>query len=114
MTPVTLSWLVIWFVILSVRTFWIAGSWIRGSTVATHRPVLDTSLPAHTPSTATGASTQPSTISTMANVARQLKCRRRRPPAPALPWSAAVSARSRSSSARSSWLSPESSAPGAG
>ena len=101
MVPVRLSWLVIAVVILSVRTFWIAGLWISGSTVATHRPVSETSLPAHTPSTATGAITQPSTMSTMATRVRQLKCRRRPEPA-ALPRSPAVSARSRSSSARSS------------
>ena len=77
MVPVRLSWLVIWFVILSVRTFWIAGSWISGSTVATHRPVSETSLPAQTPSTETGASMQPRTMSTMETGVRQLKCRRR-------------------------------------
>ena len=80
MVPVRLSWLVIWFVILSVRTFWIAGSWISGSTVATHRPVSDTSLPAQTPSTATGPSMQPRTMSTMETGVRQLKRRLRLAP----------------------------------
>jgi hypothetical protein len=56
------SWLTTWSVILSVSTFWIAGSWISGSTVATQRPVSDTSVPAQTPITATGARMQPSTI----------------------------------------------------
>ena len=104
MVPVRLIWLVISFVILSVSTFWMAGSWISGSTVATHRPVSDTSVPAQTPSTATGPSMQPSTMSTMETGVRQLKCRRRPAPAP-WPLSLAVSARSRSSSARSSGLS---------
>ena len=77
MVPVRLSWLVISVVILSARTFWIAGSWISGSTVATHRPVSETSLPAQTPSTATGASMQPRTMSTRATGVRQLIRRRR-------------------------------------
>ncbi len=82
MVPVRLSWLVICVVILSVRTFWMAGSWISGSTVATHRPVSDTSVPAQTPSTATGATTQPRTMSTMETGMRQLKRRRRAGPSP--------------------------------
>ena len=84
MTPFRFSWLVISFVILSVRTFWIAGSWISGSTVATHRPVSETWLPAQTPSTATGASTQPRTMSTMETGVRQLKRRRACLPAASL------------------------------
>ena len=32
--PVTLRWLVISFVTLSVRAFWTAGSWMRGSMLA--------------------------------------------------------------------------------
>ena len=79
MVPVRLSWLVICFVILSVRTAWMAGSWISGSTVATHRPVSCTSVPAQTPSTATGPSMQPRTMSTMETGVRQLKRRRRAP-----------------------------------
>src|ERR1700751_2083868 len=38
MVPVTLSRLVISVVILSVRTFWMAGSWISGSPLAPQRP----------------------------------------------------------------------------
>src|SRR5690242_4730565 len=101
MVPVRLSWLVICCVILSVRTFWMAGSWISGSTVATQRPVSDTSLPAQTPSTATGPRMQPRTMSTMETGVRQLKRRRRGAPALS-PRSLAVSSRRRSSSARSS------------
>src|SRR6266581_5537828 len=104
MIPFRLSWLVISFVILSVRTFWMAGSWISGSTVATQRPVSETWLPAHTPSTATGASRQPRTMSTMDTGVRQLKRCRRAGPSP-WPRSLALSARRRSSSARSSGLS---------
>ena len=52
----------------------------RGSaarTVATYRPVSETSLPAqHTPITETSASTQPKTMSTMERGVRQLKRRR--------------------------------------
>ena len=77
MMLVRLILLVISFVILSVRKFWIAGSWISGSTVATHRPVLETSLPAQTPRTETGASMQPRVMSTTAKMARQLMRRRR-------------------------------------
>ena len=75
-TPFRLIWAMTWSVILSVRAFWTAGSWISGSTVATYRPVSETSLPAHTPITETSASTQPRTMSTMETGVRQLKRRR--------------------------------------
>src|SRR6266581_2710859 len=107
-----LSRLVISAVILSVSTFWIAGSWISGSTVATYRPVSETSVPAQTPITATGASTQPRTIRTTETMARQLMRRRRTWPVPWLSC-AAVAARRRSSSARSSGLSSRFAAAGA-
>src|SRR5215211_8180317 len=87
-----------------------AGSLASGATVATYRSVLVTWLRAHTATPASGASTQPSTISSAATTVRQ-RCRAARPvaPPPAVAsgcrtWRrrVATSARSRSSSARSS------------
>jgi hypothetical protein len=82
------------------------GSRISGLAVATNRSVSATWLCTHTVASATGASRQPSTISTAARIDRQLNRRRRRAVR-----RVATSPRSRSSSARSSTLNP---GPGAG
>src|SRR4029453_6127964 len=57
---------------------WMAGSLARGVTVATYRSVLVTWLRAQTATPASGASTQPITISSTATIVRH-RCRRARP-----------------------------------
>src|ERR671913_37902 len=101
---------------------WMAGSEASGLTVATYRSVLVTWLRVQIAATDSGASTQPTTISSVATMVRH-RCRP--PPAavgrPALPpcpcpctceRRVVTSARSRSSSVRSSMLSVVSSAIG--
>src|ERR1700742_4554173 len=103
--------LVISEVSLALSACWIGGSLISGAMFATYRSVLDTWLAAHTPSTDTGASTQPSVIRIADTSARQ---RPRRPVhrAALSPWpgpcsrSSRPSARSRSSSSWSSLPAP--------
>ena len=77
-TPVTLRWLVIAVLTLSVSAFWTAGSWISGSMLAMYRPVSETWLAVHTAITETGARMQPTTIRTVATGPRQPGRRRRR------------------------------------
>jgi hypothetical protein len=61
-------------VIWSAMACWMAGSAASGATVRTDRSVLVTWLRAHTATPPSGASTQPSTISTTATIVRQ-RCR---------------------------------------
>jgi hypothetical protein len=82
----TSSWSVITVVILALSACWTGGWSISGATVATYRSVLETWLPAQTPMTASGASTQPTTISTAETQACQRPCldpATGAPPAPA-------------------------------
>ena len=96
-------WVVIAVVTLSVSAFCTAGSWISGSILAMYRLVSETWLALHTATTEIGARMQPTTISTVATGPRQ-PGRRRRRSAPCRSRSSLISARSRSSSSRSSWL----------
>ena len=91
-------------VILALSALCTAGSWMSGSMLATNRSVLVTWLAAHTPSTETGASTQPRTMSSAETGARQRPraCLAGSGPVAARPRRSLTSARSRSSSSRSS------------
>src|ERR1019366_4634097 len=56
---------------LVVRAFWIAGSLISGSTLATYRLVSETWFADHAATTESGARTQPATISSTATGVRE-------------------------------------------
>ena len=96
------------FVRLVVMASWIAGSWARGATVSTYRSVSVTWLRAQTEVTESGASRQAIRMSSTAPTVRPQRLADRAgrraggDPEPASSRSWATSARSRSSSARSS------------
>jgi hypothetical protein len=75
-------------VIWSAMACWMAGSAASGATVRTYRSVLVTWLRAQTATPASGASTQPTTISKLATIVRH-RCRATGPD-PATPRSSPV------------------------